>query len=237
MHLLPLGDSALLIALGEVMDAGTHARIRAVVAALEQAALPGVRDIVPAFTSVAVHYAPGVVDAALPGKERTPSARLARAVSEVLAQVRTDEAPPGRRVELPVCYGGEFGPDLEEVARHTGLTPDEVVRLHAGGEYAVAMVGFSPGFPYLSGLPEQLATPRRATPRPKVAAGSVGIAGKQTGVYSFATPGGWQLIGRTPRRLFRADAEPPALLRMGDRVRFRSITPAELAAWEEPSWP
>lgn len=231
MDLLPLGDSALLIRLGDAIDARTHARVRAVMAALERAPLPGVVSLVPAFASVAVHYAPAQVGGA---RSDPPYERLRRAVAERLADLPVVDVPAGRLVELPVCYGGDFGPDLERVAAHAGLSPAEVVRLHAGAEYVVSMVGFAPGFPYLAGLPEQLATPRRATPRLKVPAGSVGIAGRQTGVYPQETPGGWQLIGRTPRRLFRPDAEPPALLRLGDRVRFHPIPADALAAWEEP---
>ncbi len=130
-------------------------------------------------------------------------------------------------VEIPVCYGGQFGADLEGVARHAGLPAAEVIRLHAQAEYVVAMVGFAPGFPYLAGMHEQLAAPRKTQPRALVPAGSVGIAGGQTGIYSIPTPGGWQLIGRTPRRLFHPQQENPSLLRAGDRVRFVPISAAE----------
>jgi inhibitor of KinA len=129
-----------------------------------------------------------------------------------------------RIIELPVCYGGEFGVDLEFVARHTRLAPEQVIELHSGVNYVVEMIGFAPGFPYLSGLPPQLSTPRRATPRLAVASGSVGIGGAQTGVYSIDSPGGWQLIGRTPVALFRPQLPQPSLLRVGNRVRFRSIS-------------
>ena len=125
-----------------------------------------------------------------------------------------------RRLEIPVKYGGECGPDLEDVARHTGLSPAEVVRLHASAEYLVYFLGFSPGFPYLGGLPPQLATPRLSAPRKKVSAGSVAIGGSQTGIYSVDTPGGWRIIGRTSVCLFDAGANPPALLRAGDYIRF-----------------
>jgi len=135
-------------------------------------------------------------------------------------------------VEIPVCYGGEYGPDLAVVAAHTGLTPEEVIQLHSAAEYRVHAIGFSPGFPYLGGLPPRLNTPRRATPRPSVPAGSVGIGSAQTGVYPVASPGGWNLIGRTPRALFRLHKSPPALLLIGDRVKFRPITPGEFAAWK-----
>ncbi|VDR28906.1 Sporulation inhibitor kipI [Raoultella terrigena] len=128
--------------------------------------------------------------------------------------------PESREIAIPVIYGGEAGPDLGEVARHCGLTEKQVVELHSSVEYVVWFLGFQPGFPYLGGLPEQLAMPRRAEPRLQVAAGSVGIGGAQTGVYPLATPGGWQLLGRTPLALFDAQRKEPALLRSGDRVRF-----------------
>lgn len=129
--------------------------------------------------------------------------------------------------EIPVCYGGELGPDLPEVAAAHGLSEEEVVEIHASADYLVYMLGFAPGFAYLGGLPKRIATPRRRTPRLSIPAGTVGIAGDQTGVYPIATPGGWQLIGRTPDPLFLPDAMPPALLRAGDIVRFRPISRAE----------
>ncbi|MEX0635041.1 5-oxoprolinase subunit PxpB [Serratia ureilytica] len=128
--------------------------------------------------------------------------------------------PESRQVDIPVVYGGEQGPDLDEVARHTGMTPRQVVECHAAAAYVVYFLGFQPGFSYLGGMPEQLATPRRAEPRLAVAAGSVGIGGGQTGIYPLVTPGGWQLIGRTPLALFNPHEMPPTLLRPGDNVRF-----------------
>lgn len=159
-----------------------------------------------------------------------------RARIEQLIAENTGEAHVSSRViELPICYDDEYGPDLDEIARHTRLNRDEVIARHLGGEYLVAMLGFSPGFPYLRGLPPELATPRRATPRLQIPAGSVGIAGSQTGIYPQATPGGWQLLGRIPARLFTLDQSPPALLQAGDRVRFRRIDAAEFAALQYES--
>jgi inhibitor of KinA len=149
-------------------------------------------------------------------------------VQQILTQdlaLNADSAPT--LVEIPVCYGGQFGPDLEEVARRAGLPAAEVIQLHAQAEYVVAMIGFAPGFPYLAGMNEQLAAPRKTQPRAQVPAGSVGIAGRQTGIYSLPTPGGWQLIGRTPRRLFHPMWENPSLLRAGDQVLFVPISSAE----------
>jgi KipI family sensor histidine kinase inhibitor len=137
--------------------------------------------------------------------------------------------PTERWVEIPMCYGGKFGPDLAAVAAHTGLSEAEVIRRHSAGSYRVFLLGFVPGFAYLGGLDPQLATPRRETPRARVEPGSVGIAGTQTGVYPLAAPGGWQIIGRTPLSLFRPQETPPTLLHPGDRVRFRVVEPQEFA--------
>jgi inhibitor of KinA len=147
-------------------------------------------------------------------------------VEGIVAQLGNEEPPAPRLVEIPVCYGGVYGPDLEAVARHTGLPPQELIRRHAAGSYRVYMLGFAPGFAYLGGMDEQLATPRKAEPRTAIPAGSVGIAGGQTGVYPLETPGGWQLIGRTPLPLFDAQRNPPSLLQMGNRVRFVPIDEA-----------
>ena len=131
--------------------------------------------------------------------------------------------PPAREIEIPVLYGGEFGPDLDDVAALHGITSGDVVRLHSEGEYTVCFLGFVPGFAYLGGLPDALATPRLASPRKRVPPGSVAIGGNQTGVYPFPTPGGWRILGRTPLAMFRADRDPASLLAIGDRVRFFSI--------------
>ena len=138
----------------------------------------------------------------------------------------------GRTVEIPVCYDPEFGPDLGLVAKQAKLTPEEVIKRHGKPEYLVYLVGFAPGFPYLGGLPKELHTPRHAKPRMVVPPGSVGIGGQQTGIYPLATPGGWNLIGRTPVRLFRPEENPPVLLRAGDQVKFRAISREEFAKWE-----
>jgi inhibitor of KinA len=130
-------------------------------------------------------------------------------------------------VEIPVCYEGDFGPDMADVVAHTGRSSNEIVRLHAGANYLVQCVGFTPGFPFLSGLPRELATPRRPTPRTQVPAGSVAIGGRQTGIYPLASPGGWNLIGRTPLRLFDSASPSPVFLQVGDRVRFRAISSVE----------
>jgi len=216
----PLGDSALLIRLGEQIDEETHRRVVAVSTRLAANPFPGMIEQVPAFTTVAVHYDPSL----------TTFASASALVSTLIQNVPPAPLPDADVVEIPVCYDGDLAPDLAFVAGHAKLAPEEVVRLHASGDYRVYMIGFTPGFPFLGGLPPQIATPRRSSPRLAVPAGSVAIGGQQTGVYPIESPGGWQIIGRTHVRLFRADADPPTLLRMSQRVRFRPISRAEFDA-------
>jgi inhibitor of KinA len=221
----PLGDAALVLQFGEAIDEGTLRTIQAVGRYLDQHPFPGLREYVPAFTTLTVYYDPWVVSQA---GQHNPYEAVAKQLNEVLRQMPPAPADAtGLVVEIPVCYGGRFGPDLEEVARHTGFTPQEVIRLHTEPIYLVYMLGFAPGFPYLGGMNEQLAAPRKAQPRPLVPAGTVGIAGRQTGIYSLPTPGGWQLIGRTPRRLFTPEAAAPTLLHAGQQLRFVPISAAE----------
>jgi inhibitor of KinA len=199
--------------------------VQALVHGLERDPLPGTLEVVPAFTTVAVFYDPAKIGS-LDALRSELAARVPRNIP------RKDKSAARERV-IPVCYGGEFGPDLAAVATHAGLDEAAAIALHSGARYRVHAVGFAPGFPYLAGLPEKLHMPRRATPRTRVPAGSVGIGGAQTGVYPLATPGGWQLIGRTPLRLFRPENETePAWLQSGDRVKFQRITPEEFAAWK-----
>ncbi|MBA3849854.1 MAG: kinase inhibitor [Opitutus sp.] len=226
MRITPLGDKALRVQLGEKIDEATHARVLSACAAIEGASLPGVRELVPAYTTVTIHYDPAAVARAGAPVDDL-AGWLGLRVAQALPGASKAEVATRPVVEVPVCYGGEFGPDLGRVAAQAGLSPEEVVERHAKAEYWVALVGFSPGFPYLIGLPGELATPRLARPRTSAPAGSVGIAGGQTGIYPFATPGGWNLIGRAALRLFDPHADPPARLRAGDRVKFRAITAAE----------
>ena len=228
MRLSPLGDRALLVHVGSTIDEGTHRRVRAVYSRLAAGTLPGVIDLVPAFTTVAVHYDPARV-AGDGNAPVSPYQQLVRLVTATLADLREEDVPTPRVMEIPVCYGGVHGPDIDDVARLHGLSAADVAEIHAGGEYIVYMLGFAPGFAYLGGLPASLATPRRSEPRTVVPAGSVGIGGSQTGVYPLALPGGWRLIGRSPMRLFDPARTPPALLQVGDRVRFRALAPNECA--------
>lgn len=211
------GDSALIISFGQEINIQTHHAVMALAKYLDDHVIPGVLEYVPAFTTVTVFYDP---------LERNYAEMVEWAQSAV---DHLSSAPSGvpRVVEIPVCYGGDFGPDLESVAQHNHLSTNEVIAIHTSVDYLVYMIGFSPGFPYLGGMPEQIATPRLTSPRLSVPAGSVGIAGKQTGVYPTSSPGGWQLIGRTPLPLFRPSQYPPSLLSAGDTVRFRAISHEE----------
>ena len=226
MRFTPLGDNALMLEVGDVIDEPTHRRVQEAWRALAAAPLPGVTELVPAYTTVTLFYDPLLaVQAGAP--EAGIADWLAGQVEERLEHPpKLDKVKP-RTVEIPVCYGGEFGPDLGFVAKQAKMTPDEVIKRHSKPEYLVYLVGFAPGFPYLGGLPKELETPRHAKPRMSVPPGSVGIGGAQTGIYPLATPGGWNLIGRTPEKIFRPADNPPVLLRAGDRVKFRAITPAE----------
>jgi inhibitor of KinA len=231
MNFSPLGDRAVIIQLGSSIDEATHQLVRAVCDRLAQAAIPGLLELVPAFASVAVHYDPAQVpDASAGAAPASPRDRIVHALRAALAGVRGEALPPARLVEIPVCYGGALGPDLEDVARAHEMSADEVVATHTASDYRVYMVGFMPGFAYLGGLAERIATPRRSVPRTRVPAGTVGIGGSQTGVYPLESPGGWHLIGRTPQRMFLPAKEPPTLLEMGDRVRFRAIDRDEFDA-------
>jgi inhibitor of KinA len=228
MEITPLGDSALLIRVAENFDDAPEDALSKVLAAkrgLEAAQIPGAIEIAPAYTTVALFCNPvRAIDAGAPVENVFGwiEQRIRKALSEM------NEVHPGRIeasvIEIPVCYDTEFALDLEDVARHAGVQWKEVVDLHCGVEYRVHCIGFTPGFPFLGGLSRKLATPRRDVPRKEIPAGSVAIGGAQTGVYPIKSPGGWNVIGRTPLPLFDPKKDPPSLLRAGDRVRFRSIT-------------
>ncbi len=228
MEITPLGDSALLIRVAENFDDAPIDVLNKVLAtkrALERAQIPGVVELAPAYTTVGCFYNPvRAIDAGAPVENVFGwiEQRIGKALSEIQGN-RIE----GSLVEIPVCYETEFALDLEHVARHAGVHWKEVVDLYCGAEYRVHCLGFTPGFPFLGGLPRKLATPRRDVPRKEIPAGSVAIGGKQTGVYPIKSPGGWNVIGRTPLQLFDPRKNPPALLRAGDRVRFRSITREE----------
>jgi len=219
----PVGDRCLMVELGQRVDPAINEAVRALADALIERPIEGVTDVVPAFTTVAIHYRPEAVPSAH-GDSEIPFLRLRRQVEAVLSRGLQRAGAGLRTVEIPVCYGGEFGPDLEEVAQACGLSPGQVIELHAASPHVVYMLGFAPGFPYMGGLDARLAMPRRSTPRVKIPAGTVAIAREQSAVYTLETPGGWNLIGRTPLELFTPRAASPTLLRPGDHVRFVPIS-------------
>ena len=231
MEITPLGDSALLIRVAENFDEAPEDALTKVLAtkqALQLAKIPGAIEIAPAYATVAVFYNPArAIDAGAPVED--VFGWIGQHVRKALAEIRSNKVE-GAFVEIPVCYEAEFALDLEHVAKHAGMHGTEVVDLHRATEYRVHCVGFTPGFPFLGGLSRKLATPRREVPRKEIPAGSVAIGGSQTGIYPIKSPGGWNVIGRTPLRLFDPKQNPPALLRAGDHVRFRSITREEFEA-------
>ena len=220
----PLGDAAVRIECGPPDDPATATRVHRLATALKAHLLRGVTDVVPAYSVVVVYYHPLEVPTSGQQLAWEQVARWIERRTHVAVDV---EQLPARELVVPVCYGNEFGPDIESVANQNRLSVDEVIRRHSQAIYKVRAVGFSPGFPYLEGLPAELHTPRRATPRTLVPPGSVGIGGGQAGIYPLASPGGWNLIGRTPLRIFRVELSPAALLGTGDVVRFRPIGQAE----------
>lgn len=197
--------------------------VRKLLRLLETEPVEGVCNLHPAYCSLLVKF-----DAL-----RMRHEDLEETLRRYLERLGSVNLPAPRHVEVPVCYGGEFGPDLAEVSALRGLTETQVIELHSSAEYLVYFLGFVPGFAYLGELPQELVTPRLPSPRKKVPAGSVGIAGKQTGVYPFATPGGWRLLGRTPAKMFRAERDGLSLLSIGDRVRFIPISTERFAALEK----
>jgi inhibitor of KinA len=234
MQITPLGDSALIVRVREEFESAPEETLKAVLAAqgcLQAAQLPGVIELAPAYTTVALFYDPlSAIEAGAPREDvfgwyQNKIQEALRSAGEAVGFCGTLTASPTERVrDIPACYAGEFAPDLAEVAQHNGLSPREVVDLHCGAQYRVHCLGFTAGFPFLGGLEPRLATPRRPTPRKEIPAGSVGIGGAQTGIYPVKSPGGWNIIGRTPLRLFDPQKNPPTPLRVGDRVRFRAIT-------------
>ena len=223
-RLLLAGDSALVVEFGDEISQEVNRKVLTLADALGKTSPPGLGEPVPTYRSLLIHYDP----------LRLSCDEVKAFVSEVLQKCEEIPLLKPRVVEVPVVYGGEFGPDIEFVAEHNGLSIEEVISFHSGATYTVYMLGFAPGFAYLGGMPEAIATPRLETPRTLVPAGSAGIAGEQTGIYPIATPGGWRLIGRTPLRLFDPERDPPTLLKAGDLVRFVPISEGEYSVDPKP---
>lgn len=216
-RIVPAGDSALIVEFEERIDAAINARAVTLAELIQRAGLGGVRDVVPTYRSVAIYFDP----------LHTDLDALSNRVEREAARPSAEAAQAGEPIRIPVCYGGPFGSDLDEIARFAGLTQADVIALHSAPVYRVFMLGFVPGFAYLGTVDPRIAAPRRSTPRLKVPVGSVGIAGAQTGIYPSETPGGWQLVGRTPLKPFDLARADPFLLKAGDAVRFYPISATE----------
>jgi TIGR00370 family protein len=208
--IVPLGDSALLIQVGDEIDITTNQHVHALAALINASPLEGMIETVPAYGTLLVHYDPLILS----------FRRLRDYLSEKLTQVRDNLSRKRKQIEVPVRYGGEHGVDLESVARHCQLQVEDVIRIHSEKTYTVFMMGFTPGFPYLGKLDDAILTPRLETPRTRVPAGTVAIAGSQTGIYPIDSPGGWQLIAWTPLQIFSPQSESPFLFSPGDEVKF-----------------
>jgi len=233
------GDSCLVLEFATVLSVAANRRAAWAARLLEQAwqagRLRGVTDIVPGMVTVGVHYQQQAI--ALAGGDETPFQALERQIEEQLRKPPDDAPVPAQRIDIPVCYDGDFAPDLQQVAHACGLSSAELVARHTGHWLSVLMIGFAPGNPYIGLLDERLSPPRRDTPRTQVPRGSIGLANRQSVIYPVASPGGWHLIGRTPLTLFDAERQPPCLLRSGDEVRFVAIdavTFERLAAQASP---
>jgi len=211
---------AVSIELGDEISAELNTRVRALEYLIQQKALPGVLETVPTYRALLVYYEPSMI----------AYGELIQAIAALVPQAQASALPPARLVELPVAYGGDLGFDLEAVAARLDLTTDEVVRLHAGAEYLVYFIGFTPGLPYMAGMPERLNIPRLDQPRLRTPPGSVAIGGTQCCIYSVESPGGFWVLGRTPVPLYDPGVPEPILLRPGDRVRFRAIDRCEYDA-------
>ncbi|MGI5839610.1 MAG: 5-oxoprolinase subunit PxpB [bacterium] len=213
----PAGDKALVVECGNAISEEINRRVRRLNWAIDRRKIPGIQEIIPTYRSLLVLYEP----------ELMSPKELTAIIRQCASEAADAAVPEPKMTVIPVAYGGVYGPDLSDVAKINGLTPAEVIKLHTSRDYLIYMLGFTPGFPYLGGMAEEIAVPRLAEPRLRIPAGSVGIAGGQTGVYPVESPGGWRLIGRTPLRLYDPEAAHPVLLRAGDYIRFQAIEAAE----------
>jgi inhibitor of KinA len=227
----PLTETAITVTWGNDMDESVFRQVQWLAGKLQADPFPGLIELVPAYASLTIYYDPVVTAGVFRLK---PGSIFDWVSSRILSiqQLAMEEAIPNNRpiTEIPVCYGGEFGPDLAFVAAQHQLSEPEVISIHTSQVYQVYMIGFMPGFPYLGLVPDTIATPRKAVPQQSVPAGSVGIAGRQTGIYPYKSPGGWQIIGQTSIPLFNPDLPKPSLLSAGDRVRFISIEKEQFMA-------
>ncbi|MCR5301212.1 MAG: 5-oxoprolinase subunit PxpB [Lachnospiraceae bacterium] len=216
-RILPTGDRALTVELGNEIDEHINARLMGLIKILSAERIKGIEEFVPSFCSVLIHYNPAILS----------YTKMTEIVNRAIATPVQEGARHKRVVKIPVCYGGQFGPDIEDVAEHAGISVEEVIKIHTSEPYLVYMLGFQPGFPYLGGLDERIYTPRLETPRIRLEAGSVGIGGAQTGLYPMESPGGWRIIGVTPVRCYNPDKDVPIPYMAGDHIKFESITKEE----------
>lgn len=223
IRILTAGDSALLIEFGKDINPETNRKITALVQLMREQHIEGIVDVIPAFCSLLINYDPRVLS----------YEELKERMEHLLKMETKIEATRKRIFEIPVCYGGEYGPDIENIAEHAGLSVEEVIKIHSSKDYLIYMLGFLPGFTYLGGLDERIHTPRLASPRLKIRAGSVGIGGSQTGIYPLDSPGGWQLMGMTPVRTYDPERQTPILVEAGDYIRFIPIDEEEFLCIQE----
>ena len=217
IKLLTAGDSSILLQFGNTIDPAINRKIAATVQLMREQHINGVTDVIPAFCSLLINYDPRVI-----------SYEQIKRRMEALVKIDVTAGDTRKRVfEIPVCYGGEYGPDIQNIADHAGLSVEEVIQIHTSRDYLIYMLGFLPGFTYLGGLDERIHTPRLANPRIRIPAGSVGIGGSQTGIYPMDSPGGWQLMGMTPVKTYDPDREMPILVEAGDYIRFVAIDEGE----------
>lgn len=217
-EIVQISEISVLVEFGKVINEEINKRVRTFCNYLDNHPFKGFVEYVPAFTSISVIYNP------LELNYESPYEEVKGLLEEMLCHVDFSKVYEENIVNIPVCYGEEFGPDIEYVAEINNLTIEEVIKIHSEGKYLVYMIGFAPGFPYLGGMSEQISAPRRESPRIAIPEGSVGIAGMQTGVYPIETPGGWQLIGRTPMKMFKLDRQPQSILKAGDIAKFYPIS-------------
>jgi KipI family sensor histidine kinase inhibitor len=217
-----MGDRGLLLEFGDEISPEVNEKVRRMTLAIQAESIEGIVEIVPTYRSLLILYNPLILSID----------DLKKRLERIEKGLQQTPFPEPKLTRIPALYGGSYGPDLEEVAKYHQISPEEVIQLHCSKPYFIYMIGFMPGFPYMGELPEALITPRLKTPRLSVPAGSVAIAQRQTGIYPMESPGGWQIIGRTPVKLFNPEREPPALLQMGDHVQFFPISEKEFKEWQ-----
>ncbi|MCT4590163.1 MAG: 5-oxoprolinase subunit PxpB [Carboxylicivirga sp.] len=223
MQIFPLGDAAFQVKFGDVISPEILLRIRAYMELVEKAGLPGITELVPSYTDLIIHYQP----------LETEYGTLIRELKKLHRTIKINETSAAKTVRIPVLYGGSFGKDLPQVSQYAGMSEQQVIDMHCQTSYLVYMLGFTPGFCYLGGMNNAISTPRKEIPETKILAGSVGIAGEQTGIYPIESPGGWQIIGRTPLRLFDPQKAHPFLLEAGNLLEFYPIDKSEYSRLNE----